>query len=159
MPWADVLYACDGAFWRLQDGLPQFTGLRLTADTSAVVRYPQTLHKVEVRRMVDRILLDPPGTVGDGGNSGFQALNLAVQFGASRIVLVGYDMRLDRGLHWHGPHPKGMNNPSEAHLPRWRRALNGAAQDLLDMGVEVLNASPASTLTAFPKVTLEELLT
>jgi hypothetical protein len=65
-------------------------------------------------------------------------------------------MRLDRGHHWHGPHQKGLNNPSDLNLVRWRKAINGAAEDLDNLGIEVLNASPVSTVTAFPIVLLKD---
>lgn len=91
-----------------------------------------------------------------GGNSGFQALNLAVQFGAKRIILVGFDMRLDHGVHWHGPHGKGLNNPRDPLFASWRDALNGAAPTLAALGVEVLNASAISALTAYPIMDLRE---
>lgn len=111
--------------------------------------------------MCDDILVETPGviasgSVNGGGNSGFQALNIAVQFGCKRIVLVGFDMRLDRGVHWHGRHPQGLNNPSDNLLVHWRRAFHKAAGTLADLGIEVLNASPVSTLTAFPIVSLRE---
>lgn len=113
------------------------------------------MKRVQLERH-DRLVSDPVGTVGWGGNSGFQALNLAWQFGPSRIVLVGFDMRIDAGLHWHGPHPTGMNNPSLRRCERWRRALDAVAPVLEASGVEVLNASPISTLTAYPTCSLEE---
>lgn len=96
------------------------------------------------------------GSSRGGGNSGFQALNLAVQFGAKRIILVGFDMRLDLGVHWHGPHGKGLNNPRDILFASWRDALNGAAASLAGLGVEILNASPVSALTAYPIVDLRE---
>lgn len=65
-------------------------------------------------------------------------------------------MRLDRGAHWHGKHPPGLNNPSDDNLVKWRKAFRG--RGLAELGVEVLNASPVSTLTAFPIVTFEEAL-
>jgi len=98
------------------------------------------------------------GVIGSGGNSGFQALNLAVQFGAKRIVLVGYDMRVDAGLHWHGAHPHGLNNPSAGSVMRWAATLDAQAPLLKRLGVEVLNASPVSALKAYPKVRLEDVL-
>tara|TARA_R100001244_G_scaffold47793_2_gene42607 strand:- start:2216 stop:2557 length:342 start_codon:yes stop_codon:yes gene_type:complete len=104
----------------------------------------------------DKILVGRAGVLGWGGNSGFHALNLAVQFGADRIVLVGYDMRVDRGTHWHGQHPQGMNNPSEKNVVRWRNAVDDAAPMLAGLGIEVLNASPISALTAYPKVSFED---
>jgi hypothetical protein len=103
-------------------------------------------------RNCDRLLFNRFGELGWGGNGGFHALNLALQFGARRVVLVGYDMRVDLGVHWHGKHPKGMNNPSDVNTRRWRQVLDAQAPLLRDMGVEVLNASPVSALEAYPKV-------
>ena len=79
-------------------------------------------------------------------------MNLAVQFGARKVVLVGFDMRVDQGTHWHGDHPKGLNNPAEVNVARWRRVLDRQADKLNRLGVEVLNASPVSSLTAYPKI-------
>jgi hypothetical protein len=116
------------------------------------------LHKVELERDADRILVDEPGRIGSGGNSGFQALNLAIQFGARRIALVGFDMRLDRGLHWHGPHGRDLHNPNERALMRWRRAFAGAAAEIAAMGIMVVNTSPVSALTCFPAGSIEDVL-
>lgn len=96
--------------------------------------------------------------IGCGGNSGFQAINLAIQFGAKRLLLVGMDFRVDLGIHWHGRHPQTLNNPRPASVDSWRRALEGQAEAIKAMGVEVVNCSPVSTLTAFPKMTLREAL-
>lgn len=98
------------------------------------------------------------GSIGWGGNSGFNALNLAAQFGCVKIILVGYDMRIDKGLHWHGKHVNALNNPTEKNVYRWRDAVNNAAPLLKSHGIEVLNTSPISTLTNYPKTTLEEAL-
>lgn len=106
---------------------------------------------------VDHILTERPGVLGWGGNSGFHALNLAVQFGAQRIVLVGYDMHVSAGEHWHGRHPRGLNNPDARNTARWRRALDGVAPELSALGIEVLNASPTSALTAYPRVEFDGL--
>lgn len=149
MPQADVLYAADGTFWGMYRGVEKFRGLKLTQDTWAARHY-RDVHLVELTRKRDEILVDRPGVIGDGGNSGFQALNIAVQFGAKKIVLVGFDMRLDAGIHWHGKHPPGLVNPGDNNLVRWRKALNGAASRLAELGVTVVNASPISALTAYP---------
>jgi hypothetical protein len=111
-----------------------------------------------VRKGADRILTDQAGTVGDGGNSGFQAINLAAQFGARRIVLVGFDMRIDRGAHWHGRHPPGLNNPTDRNLVRWRLVIDRSAAELAALGIDVVNVSPVSMLNAFPVVSIEEAL-
>jgi hypothetical protein len=113
---------------------------------------------VEVVRSEDRLLVDFFGTIGWGGNSGFAALNLAVQFGAKRIILVGFDMRLDRGIHWHGAHSDGLHNPNHGVVLRWRRVIDQVAPTLAALGVTVLNASPVSALQAYPKVDFAEAL-
>lgn len=137
--------------------MPAFTGIKVTQDARAAVDFAD-LHKVELRKGVDRLLTDRPGQLGDGGNSGFQAINLAAQFGARRIVLVGFDLRRDRGLHWHGRHPAGLNNPSERNLVRWRLVIDRAAAELAAIGVDVVNASPVSMLNAFPFTPIEDAL-
>jgi hypothetical protein len=148
-----VLYACDRKWWDLHDGLPAFDGLKITQDGAAAKRYG-LLQVRNTKR--DQLALGEPGLTGWGGNSGFQALNLAVQFGARKIVLVGFDMTLEHGVHWHGLHPRGLNNPAQRNVEKWRAALDGAHGLLAQLGVLVLNASPVSTLTKYRKVTLEE---
>jgi len=156
-PWADLLYACDFAWWRLHGGVPQFAGTKVSQDEKAC-RKPWGVRQVHVTREQDRLLLDTPGVLGWGGNSGFHALNLAAQFGVRRIVLVGYDMTLANGVHWHGPHPSELNNPMAGNVARWRRVIEAAATTLTGLGIEVLNASPMSALEAYPKVKFEDAL-
>jgi hypothetical protein len=131
--------------------------LKLCQD-AAVCAAIQPLHKIEVKSGADEWLLDEPGRIGDGGNSGFQAINLALQFGASKIILVGYDMRLDRGVHWHGRHGSGLNNPRDVNVMRWRRAIDAAAPTAARLGVRIINASMESALCAYPKMSIEQAL-
>jgi len=116
------------------------------------------IRKVAVDRKQDKLLVGEFGQLGWGGNSGFQALNLAVQFGANPVILVGYDMRLDHGVHWHGAHDNGLNNPTKGNVERWRRAVDGAAAVISALGIKVVNASPISALAAYPKMDLEAAL-
>lgn len=151
-----MLYGCDGTWWKACNGVPQFKGIKLTQDGIAAATYAG-LHKVNVLAPeCNDLLIDEPGTIGAGGNSGFQAFNLAVQFGAKRIVLVGFDMRTDHGVHWHGPHGRGLNNPKAHNLMRWRRAFEASAAGIAAAGVDVINASPVSTLTSFRHLSFEE---
>jgi hypothetical protein len=124
-----------------------------------IERTPWGIHRVKVQRNRDQLLVAELGVIGWGGNGGFQALNLAVQFGARRIILVGYDMRLDKGLHWHGRHPAGLNNPTDKNVARWRRAVDDAAPALRALGIEVINTSMESALGNYPKMSLGEALT
>lgn len=158
-PWADVVYGCDLHWWIHRRGLPTFNGLKLAWHDGVSQRFPDVKRIVIKDKMLDRLLTDQPGVVGSGGNSGFQALNIAVQFGAARILLVGFDMHGNGGLHWYGRNnwAKG-NNPSESNFRRWRKALEGSAPVLADLGIEVLNASPLSALKTFRRATVAEAL-
>jgi len=121
------------------------------------------MSKIDVVRQSDRLVMNVPGKVGSGsaaggGNSGFQALNLVGQFGVSKIIMVGFDMKQSNGVHWHGRHGKGLNNPNDAGLRAWRTALDRAAETFARYGIAVINASATSALAAFPKMALQEAL-
>lgn len=151
-----MAYACDLTWWQRyywQTRQP----LKLTVDKAAARQFSD-LQLVGLNKSDDRLELLKPGTVGWGGNSGFHALNLAVQFMAGKIILVGYDMRVDHGLHWHGAHPKGMNNPKAGNVDRWRRNIDAAAETIAALGIQVINASAVSALQNYPKMTLREAL-
>ena len=157
-PWADVLYACDGEWWKLKNGVPEFHGLKISQDAEACKRFPD-VSKIEVDKYSNEIKLHERGHIGAGGNGGFQALNLAVQFGAMEILLIGYDMRVDLGEHWHKRHYPPLSNPHpHDNMPRWRKALDGAAKVMNSLGVQVVNCSAVSLLQAYPKMTIEEAL-
>lgn len=147
-PWADALYACDGAWWRRNDGVPEFAGLKLTYEIAAARQF--SLMRVAIDR-ANHAILTGGDVVGDGGNSGFQALNLAINWGAKRVLIVGFDMSLTNGEHWHGRHGQGLNNPRDATVRKWLSADWTAPAD-----VEVVNCNPRSALTAYPKMSFED---
>lgn len=158
IPRADVLFACDFVWWRThRQELEDFAGVKVTTDTRHVLR-DWGVQRVPCNRFSDRLSLNEYNLISWGGNSGFQAINLVLQFGVSRIILVGYDMNLDQGTHWHGDHPVGLSNPKQKNVDRWRRAIDNAAPDIERLGVEVINTSRDSALYAYPKMSLEEAL-
>lgn len=155
-PYADVVYSCDENWWVHRKGLPEFHGLKITAARNAAHKYP-TLKKIEVKN--ENKIFTKPKFVGSGGNSGFQLFNLVIQFGASRIVLLGFDMDPTRPLHWYGKNTwRDASNPNRGSFDRWRASLDGVAEAVRDLGVEVVNAGMGSTLTAFPKIPMREAL-
>jgi hypothetical protein len=156
-PWAEVLYGCDYAWWNSVNGCPEFAGLKLSADVRAI-RDEWGVKKIDLKRGDNTIQFDTPGIVGWGSNSGFHSLNLAIQFGCSKILLVGYDMRLDGGLHWFGSHPKGLNNPSVSNIAIMRHAVDGVAKSIADRGIRVINCSPVSVLENYEKMDFAEAL-
>lgn len=153
--WADVLFACDDKWWTAHQGVPSFTGLKFTLDKKAE-RWPgvQALR----RAGPSGLELDPAEGIRTGGNSGYQAINLAVQLGASRVILLGYDMQRDKKgrSHWFGKHPGAL----EQHSPfsAFRAAFSTMVQPLKKAGVEVINCSRESALDAFPRRPLADVL-
>lgn len=127
----------------------------MTRDHGAAKKFPW-LRYVRTARQSNDILFDP-GVIGWGGNSGFQALNLAVQFGATRIALVGYDMTTAHGLHWHGRHERGLSNPTGKATDNWRALLDAQAARLAAAGIEVINTSPISALRNYRRASLTDL--
>lgn len=166
-PWADVVYGCDAPWWAHRRGLPEFKGLKLAYHHHALDRFSD-LRRVEIPdKHGGMLLLDKIGAVGaggagqgnGGGHSGFQALNLAVQFGAKRILLVGYDLSDRGGVHFYGRNNwSKANNPASDQLARWAKTMDGLASQLKEIAVEVLNASRDSAMRAFRKVTIEQAL-
>lgn len=154
-PGATVLYACDAAWWEVHGGAADFKGEKWSCHdaggndkSDAQARWG--LNLVLGRHGVG--FSTDPAVIHYGSNSGFQAINLAMLWGASAIVLVGFDMT--RG-HFFGNHPAPLvNNKDYARfIPEFE-----AAAARLPAGVRVLNATPGSALTCFPAVDLEDAL-
>lgn len=154
LPWAEVCYGCDAAWWNLNKGLPDFKGVKIAHASTLFANY-KDMKRVHIEDR-DEILVDEPLRIGSGGNSGFQAINLAVQFGATSIALVGYDMK---GEHWYGRNPLPMNNPAPSNFKRWLRGFRNAAPGLSKMGIEVVNCSDSSDIDCFQKISLRDTMT
>jgi hypothetical protein len=85
-----------------------------------------------------------------GGNSGYQAMNLAYLWGAKRIVLLGFDCQNVNGqAHWFGQHPPQLNRVQPFQI--WINHFNHLAKELEAEGVEVINCSPDTALECFRK--------
>lgn len=98
-----------------------------------------------------------PNHIALGGNSGYQAVCLAIHFGAARVVLLGYDMRNAGKLaHWHGNHVR-LGNPVPAKFREWCAHFELLKRHL-PAGVDVINATPDSALMCFPRMTLRDAL-
>lgn len=159
-PDADALYAADSSFWQWYGDARQFEGVKIAPDGRAAL-YCKLLELVDIPkgrdgRRHDPMIFDRPRVIGcGGGNSGFQAVNVAVNAGARRIGLLGFDYC---GRHWHDDHPPALRNPSTNQLLKWREHFDNAAPGLAARGVEVVNLSSVSALRAYPVETPESFL-
>lgn len=153
-PWADVVYGAgvDSTRWWHHHGArvaAAHAGLRFTLDKDCV-RWATLL-----KYGTDFGLSLEPDRLALGRHSGYQAINLAVHLGAKRIVLLGYDMQPagDRH-HFFGDHPTG----SRPRYRDWVPHFASLVEPLAALGIEIVNASRATAIEAFPKMTLAEAL-
>lgn len=140
-PWADALFAMDAAWWmgHYADVRQRFAGDLYTVNNIG-------------KQFAQLNTMPRPFTA--YGNSGAGAIRMAATFGASRIILLGYDCShgKDGKRHWHGNHPAGLGNADS--FRKWP----GQFQKLKDslQNVKVVNCSRKTALFVFPCGTLEE---
>ena len=165
--WLDVVFFGDCGWYLIhRANLALFPKLKVTCcDRFAAkpVASCEGIKYLAKDRRKQRGISDDPTTVAWNSNSGAAAISLAAHFGVRRIVLLGFDMALDSSnvSHWHGSHQPGVVTRRQKRLPPFTRHLKGFADIAADAkarGIEILNCSPISTVTEFPKVDLKELL-
>ena len=163
-PWAEVAYGCDLAWWKYRRGLDRFGGLKIGWDRRIASLFPD-VRTIEIRlkarpdKYVDDLLFDRCGEIGCGGNSGFQAFNLALQFGVTKVALVGFDMHDRSGKHWYGRNTWARaNNPDSENFRRWRSSFDRAAYVCRMRGIAVVTLSSISDLSCFRRQTTSRLL-
>lgn len=162
LPFAAVLYACDGTWWEAHGGCLDFAGERWSSHSLA----PKNDKTAIADRFGLRVIAGvnnagfsrDPARIHYGNNSGFQAVNLALLWGADPIILVGFDMRHVGGKgHFFGEHPPPLK-PGGSYLA-WIGNFAKAAEMLgHPRRPTILNATPGSALTCFPMVALAETL-
>jgi hypothetical protein len=155
-PWADVLYGCDARFWKWHAAEAKaFQGLKFSLERDL----DNDCGQVMLKNGGIWGLSTDPTTIRNGRNSGYQAINLAVLLGMSRIVLLGYDMQAGANgeAHWHSDHPNNFS-PGDPQFRSWRAAFLSMVQPLADLGVSVVNCTKQTALTMFPCQRLEDTL-
>lgn len=177
IPSADVLFGSDRGFWNkchAEIVASGFGGELWTGDIACAKAHG--LQRINLTYEIDPSRLHAglsgrPGTIRHHGNSGSHTLLLAHQFGMDAGILCGFDFQMTGGtrnehtglleggpIHHHGPHPKGLSNPTPEAFVRWAERLAIAARDLANAGVHVVNASEETALTCFERMTLDQAL-
>lgn len=159
-PRADVLYAADAGWWRQHSPTrSEFTGERWTSS-----RAWEGASKPD--DFGCNVVITKPGIgvadnepIWEGSNGAFQAMGLAVMWGARRIVFIGLDLAhsADGRAHWHEDYVGLANSPGVA-LAAFRDAFNKAAPILAARGVTVINASRQTAIDCFPRAELQSAL-
>jgi len=155
-PEADLLYFCDRSWWSAfgKDVKRSFAGQILTMDNPRI----EGVHSV--RKGPQLGLSDKPDTLCHGSNSGYQAINAAFLFGAKRIVLLGYDMHTDEfgRTHFHVGYGISANAYERRCKLGFLPTFPYLKEPLEKAGVEVINCTPGSHLTVFPRRPLKFVL-
>ncbi|MCY1431072.1 hypothetical protein D9M71_470340 [compost metagenome] len=133
----DVLYAGDAAWWEAYGAEVNIPAERWTHNPNTAKSLG--LHATGVGQSVL--------------NSGYRAIELAIDFGAARALLLGFDCSVRSGTHWHGDHGR-TKNPDDRRCAEWI----GQFGRLDRRGTEVINCSRETALTCFQRMPIEEAL-
>jgi len=152
-PFANACYF--GDFTAIKHYFPKLRHMHtewVTADGAAAERFKMTrLKPTDVTGLCRQ-------RVHMNGNSGAQAISVAACWGASRILLLGFDMKLGPNgeKHHFGDHP---SNLVQAMLfDEWIGKLAIVASDAKALGIEIINCTPESALPHFPMADIREVL-
>lgn len=151
------LYAADAKWWHQHWAHIDFAGTCWSCDQGwdgKWHKFPE-IEYLQVKTQTAG-LSSTPGVLHGGcpAFSGYQAVNLALLLGATRILLLGYDCKGSPGrLHFFGDHPKGLNNPVPEQWAATFRAMRP-----WDHGLEIINCTRDTAIDAFPRVPLEAIL-
>lgn len=147
----EVIYAGDFLWWKVNHAKNKHRNAHLwTQDRTAAERYQLNWVKGVNRDGLGRDYIH------NNGNSGMQAINLAFLFGARRILLLGFDMKLGPNgeRHHHPDHPAPLiqNQTFEEWVHKGKKFADG----LKAAGCEVINCTPGSAWKDFPMSTIEK---
>lgn len=150
-PDADVLFlAIDGGVESSLQLLEVFSGKYAVVRSKHHPDLPPSVKRVA--RAKDHTSLCELTDHVSGRDCGTSAINLAKHFGATEIVMLGYDQR---GGHFCS-HP--LQYPPKGHFKRHMEFLDSLNLDAVLKGIKIWNASPGTAVMAFEKRSLEEFL-
>jgi hypothetical protein len=152
--WADWLHSCDNLWWHWNiQTVHTFRGIKTTLAEDVPAPWVTGYLQNTGLQGFD----EDPSCCRTGGNSGYQAICLAMHAGAKRIVLVGFDMKAadDGQSHFFGEHPGAQPNAFKSVMLPQFETLKPALEK---MEISVINATPGSALRTFPTADLERVL-
>lgn len=149
----DILHGHDCGFFEQHESLiTRWPGLITSTSSDAARRYLGRVKKIATLRSPN-FLYDTH--VKHGNSSGHTAISLAVALGATRVILLGFDMRLVNGRsHSHDFYTERAQVYRAEYLPAFRDWNRAAVR----AGVLIINATPGSALHEFPIMRLEDIV-
>lgn len=165
-PWADVFYSGALEWWTPEAIAARdafgFAGLSIRLAWNEGTGWNQMRKGVQPDGVIvlgntgDEGLELRPDSVRTYKNSGGAAINVAVHLGASRVVLLGYDMATDKAGRHHFHEPSAVRHHSPyVHFRGYMRTM---VAPLKAAGVEVINCSRTTALEWFTRKPLEAIL-
>jgi hypothetical protein len=164
LPRAHILWWSDTRFYKMfqeeidnHSALYKVTGLTKTQS----LQYPDDVYKY---RFTGHGGYDErEECLKDGNNSGYASLHLAMKLGARKIILLGYDFKKDgEQTHWHEGHTdergKSIAVGPRTYEDKMLPYFISLQQKAIEVGTEIINASPNSKLELWPKKELEDVL-
>jgi hypothetical protein len=155
VPNISLLYWTDSRFYNwYKREIDALTCIKVTPSPS-----PRDLKSdiIHLRNSGGRIIDMSPEKICSGNNSGFGAINLALKLGASKIYLLGYDMKHTSGKsHFHDGYPSGSN--SREHIYKGMVKYFEDNMAIINQMAEVYNTNPQSELKCFKFRTIEAAL-
>lgn len=133
----------------------EYKGIKVFAQRSKKYKFDESVYVVNsLRRKALSFNLDEG--IWEGNNSGFGALMLAIGLGATRIGLLGYDLKVRKThknieTHWHGGYGLDRADTFQSKLDKFRGCFTDFAPIIKQQGIEVVNLNPDSALDCFPK--------
>lgn len=136
-----------------RDHLKRFGGLKITSEEKCLGE-----QGIKVLRRGRRDYLErDPNFITHACNAGAEALALNIMFGATTILLSGFDMRVINGKHnWHPNHLREIT--PTIYEDYFMAPFASLAQDAKSLGVDIFNCTKGSALDIFPIVDMEEVI-
>lgn len=154
-PDADVLFCAGEKPAQIAPPLiARFRGTHLVVRGKGHPCFPDTAKRIGRTTEHTRWSTDPTQVA--GYDSGTSAINLAMLFGATEIVLLGFDM--GGGRWFAGEHPHPVPTIPESDFARHMAPLPALAQDAVAKGIRIVNCSPTSRVICFERQPLETFL-
>jgi len=164
--WVEVVVFGDRGFYlKNRRDMARYPGVKIGCHPS----FDKPLFQQEGVKTVPRDKRKPSGISSRNGyvswnnNSGAVAINIAIHFGVKRIYLLGFDMDvLDGNQHWHNLYGKNKSRkngkPRKLPFTRHKKGFSTIKKDADNLGVEIINCSPSSTIQEFKKMSVKEIL-
>lgn len=154
-PWSKVFYWTDSRFYKwYKNDIDKLNGLKYTINYNNVYK-----NDIKVLKKGKKHGLEINNTtIAHGDNSGCAAINLAYHLGATKIVLLGFDLDFNKDTHFHDGYPVNPTS-KKIYKNRFFVSFRYISKELEKKNIKVLNASETSILDCFEKITHEEALT